>query len=56
MSYGGWENEGRKLRMEKHSVMKIANRNNRIKNKMVKFLVCRTKARNRQANCTLESS
>ena len=33
MSYGGWENEERKMRMEKHSVMKIANRNKRIKNK-----------------------
>ena len=36
--YGGWENEDRKMRMEKHSVMKIANRNKRIKNNKVKFL------------------
>ena len=47
MSYGGLENEDRKMRMEKHSVIKIANRNKRIKNNKVKFLVCRTKASNR---------
>ena len=28
--YGGWENEDRKMRMEKRSVMKITNRNKRI--------------------------
>ena len=56
MSYGRWENGERKMRMEKRSVMKIANRNKRIKNKKVESLVCRTKASNRQASCTLESS
>ena len=56
MSYGGWENGERKMRMEKRSAMKITNRSKRVKNKKVKFLVCRTKASNRQAICTLESS
>ena len=48
ISYGGWQNDERKMRMAKRSVMKIANRNKGIKNKKVEFLVCRTKASNRR--------